>query len=347
MIYLDCERMKHPDTGLYHYCVNLATSLLREACKRGVDNFGLYLPKDKKYFFGPDVKVKTVSPFDRVILYDPKVKLWHMTTQLSRYQPRGCKKVLTIHDLNFLYEPITEEQRRRRLRLVLKNLKGADAIVAISEFTKNDIERHLDIGNRHIEVIYNGCDVYNGPVIEPTVKPKGRFLFAIGTILPKKNFHVLPPLLCGNDYELYIGGLLDSHEYAEKIMNVARRYGVADRVRLLGSVPEGQKHWFLSHCDAFLHPSLAEGFGLPVIEAMQYGRPVFLSDHTCLPEIGGRQAYFFNHEFDPEAMRREFEAGMSDFGNGIITADSVRKHALSFSWDEAARKYFDLYQRLL
>lgn len=347
MIYLDCERMKHPDTGLYHFCLNLASSLIEEAQRRGVKDFGLYLPKDKKNSFGSDIKVKTVGAFDRVLLYDPRIKLWHTTTQLSRYQPKGCKKVLTIHDLNFLYEPISDAQKQRRLQLVKKNLKGTDAIVAISNFTKDDIKKHLDIGNIPLEVIYNGCDVYKGQIIEPANKPKGKFLFAIGTVLPKKNFHVLPPLLRGNDYELYIGGIFDSQDYADKIINVAREYGVEDRVHLLGSVPEAQKHWYLKHCEAFLHPSIAEGFGLPVIEAMQYGRPVFLSVHTSLPEIGGQQAYYFNHDFEPDAMLREFEAGMKDFGSGDITAESVRERALSFSWDEAARRYFDLYQRLL
>lgn len=347
MIYLDCERLKHPDTGLYHYCLNLGKALIKEAERVGETKFGIYLPKNVKGIFGDGVKVKTVGVFDRMALYDPRIELWHTTTQLSSYQPLNGKKVLTIHDLNYLYEPLSDAQKSRRTKLVEKNLKGASAVVAISEFTKQDILKHIDVGNVPVEVIYNGCNRYDGPVSAPADKPKGKFLFAVGTVLPKKNFHVLPCLLKGNDYELIIGGIFDSLEYRQRILDEAKRHGVADRVHVIGSVPEAEKHWYMQNCEAFLHPSIAEGFGLPVVEAMQYGKPVFISDHTSLPEVGGNMAYYFNHEFDPDQMRREFESGMADFRNGGKTPEAIIAHARSFSWEEAARKYMELYRRVL
>lgn len=347
MILFDCERMKHSDTGLFHFCMNLAKALIAEADKQENIELGFYLPRNMTGFFGPDVKVKKVGHFDRAFLFDPKVDLWHISTQLSRYQPLNGRKILTIHDLNFLYEPLTESQKTRRRKLMEKNLRRTSAIVAISRFTKDDILRNIDVGDTPVEVIYNGCNRYDGVISRPEDAPVRPFLFAVGTVLPKKNFHVLPAILRGNDYELYIGGIFDSPAYVERIMAEAKRWGVADRVHLLGSVPESEKHWYLSHCDAFLHPSLAEGFGLPVIEAMQYGKPVFISDHTSLPEVGGDVAYYFNHDFDPDAMRGEFEAGMADFGKGAINPATVRARAMSFSWGEAARRHIDLYRRVL
>lgn len=347
MIYLDCERLKHPDTGLYHYCLNLGKALVDEARRRGEDDFGIYLHKRDRALFGQDVRCKTVGAFDRMALYDPRIDLWHTTTQLSSYQPLNGKKVLTIHDLNYLYEPLSQAQRDRRTKLVEKNMKRASAIVAISEFTKQDILRHLDVGNVPVEVIYNGCNVYSGPVTIPKDMPKGQFLFAVGTVLPKKNFHVLPNLLKGNDYELVIGGIFDSLEYRQRIIDEAKACGVEGRVHVIGSVPESEKHWYMEHCEAFLHPSIAEGFGLPVIEAMQYGKPVFISDHTSLPEVGGDKAYYFNHDFDPEMMRREFAEGMDDFRKGGKTPEAIINHARSFSWQEAAKHYMDLYHRVL
>lgn len=347
MIFFDCERLKHPNTGLYHYTLNLANAIAEEARRRGGVDLGFYVTKDKAALLDKAVPVKTVGSFDRALLFDPHIKLWHTSSQLSRYQPLNGKKVLTIHDLNFLYEPLTEGQKKRRLDIVKKNLRHCSHIIAISEFTRGDILRHLDIGDIPIEVIYNGCNVYDGPVTWPADAPDAPFLFAVGTVLPKKNFHVLPCLLKDNDYHLVVGGIFDSPAYVQRILDEANACGVGDRVHLTGGIPEAEKQWYLQNCTAFLHPSIAEGFGLPVIEAMQYGKPVFISDHTSLPEVGADKAYYFNHDFESGAMRREFEAGMADFGKGGINPESVRAHALSFSWQEAARRHLDLYQRVL
>ncbi len=347
MIFFDCERLKHPNTGLYHYTMNLANAMASEARKRGVDDLCFYVPESAAGLLDADVPVKKVGAFDRALLFDHRIKLWHTSSQLSRYQPLNGKKILTIHDLNFLYEPLTSGQIKRRLDIVKKNLRRCSAVITISEFTRSDVLRHLDLGDIPVEVIYNGCNLYNGPVTPPESVPRHPFLFAVGTVLPKKNFHVLPCLLRHNDYELVIAGIFDSPEYVRKIKDEAVAHGVSDRVHVVGGIAESEKQWYLRNCDAFLHPSIAEGFGLPVIEAMQYGKPVFISDHTSLPEVGGDQAYYFNHDFDPDAMRREFELGMSDFGKSSITPESVRKRALSFSWKDAAKRHFDLYRRVI
>ncbi len=347
MIIFDCERLKHPNTGLYHYTLNLSEALADEAIDRDDKRLMFYAPKDKADLLDPRIPVKRVGVFDRALLYDPRVKLWHTTSQLSRYQPKGCKKVLTIHDLNFLYEPLTDGQKRRRLDIVKRNLRGVEAIIAISEFTKADIERNLDLGGLPIEVIYNGCNHYYGPLEKPIDAPVKPFLFAVGTVVPKKNFHVLPALLVDNDYDLVVAGSIDREDYQKKILDEARRWGVADRVRVTGPISESVKHWYFKNCDAFLHPSIAEGFGLPVIEAMNYGKPVFISDHTSLPEVGGKVAYYFNHEFDPDGMRSEFHAGMEDFNSGKVTPADLMNHAKKFSWAEAARRHFDLYNEIL
>lgn len=347
MIFFDCERLKHPNTGLYHYTRQLANALARQHDSLGDNELCFYVPDDKKHLLDPSVKTRSVGPFDRAFLFDSRISLWHTSSQLSRYQPLNGKKILTIHDLNFMYEPLTEAQKRRRLGILRKNLRRASVIVAISEYTKTDIQKYLDTGDIPIEVIYNGCNRYEGEIAAPAQRPQSKFIFAVGTVLPKKNFHVLPALLRGNDYRLVIAGIYDSREYVGRIMEEAARFGVSDRVSLPGAVSEAEKHWYLRNCEAFVHPSIAEGFGLPVIEAMQYGKPVFISDHTSLPEVGGDVAYYFNHDFDPDAMLREFEAGMADFGTGSVNPESVRARALSFSWDEAARRHIELYRRVL
>jgi len=225
-------------------------------------------------------------------------------------------------------------------------MKNICRIVAISEFVKQDIMNNLDIGNTPVEVIYNGCNKYEGEVKAPASKPEHPFIFTIGTVLRKKNFHVLPCLLKNNDYELLIAGNIS--DYVQVIMEEAKQWNVSERVHFLGPLSESEKHWYLSNCEAFLFPSIAEGFGLPPIEAMQYGKPVFLSCHTCLPEIGGACAYYFNHDFDRNEMIKEFESGMRDYtDNRPVRETALKINAGRFDWDNSARRYADVYREIL
>jgi glycosyltransferase involved in cell wall biosynthesis len=134
-------------------------------------------------------------------------------------------------------------------------------------------------------------------------------------------------------------------DYVEKIIGEAKRLGVADRVHLVGPVSNEEKFWYYQHCLAFCFPSKAEGFGLPVLEAMHFGKPVFISRATSLPEIGGDKAYYFD-SFDPLAMQEVFEKGMNDYFNNQRTA-AIRQHADSFSWNRAVQEYLDVYRKLL
>lgn len=344
MIVFDCERMKYPNTGLYSFCDMLADALSQESHKRQ-EKLGFYVPNNLKGQWGGDHFYKSVKKFHKLYIPCSKdIKVWHTTYQLSSYIPKGRKIVLTVHDLNFLYEKKPRKQKKS-LQKMQRIVDKSDHIVTISEATYKDLLANIDTKGKPVDVIYNGCNVYEGDYKEPVQPPQQPFLFTIGTVLPKKNFHVLPCLLKDNDYELIIAGVRS--EYEIRIMEEAVKIGVEERVKIIGTVPEAEKHWYLLHCKAFLFPSIAEGFGLPVIEAMYYQKPVFLSDHTCLPEIGGDFAYYFNSTFEEKQMRAEFQKGMENFEKGEMDTDKMRKHALWFSWKTAARKYWEIYSKLL
>jgi glycosyltransferase involved in cell wall biosynthesis len=98
----------------------------------------------------------------------------------------------------------------------------------------------------------------------------------------------------------------------------------------------------MQHCEAFLFPSLAEGIGLPVVEAMYYGRPVILSTHTSLPEIGGAEAYYFK-DFEPASMRQTLEESLLHY-NATNAKEKIIARATSFSWDNAAMQYLKIYR---
>lgn len=341
-VIFDCERMKHPNVGLYFFCKQLANNLITEAEQRK-QNLALYVPKSLKGYWGDHIQYKTISPFHKLFIpCSPQIKVWHISNQMSSYIPHGPKIILTIHDLNFLYEKDFNKQQKYLKRLQ-HNVNYADEIVTISKFTKQDLLKHIDTNGKPISVIYNGCNLYQGEIKQPQQIPSEEFLFSIGTILPKKNFHILPRLLKDNSYELIIAGI--KSDYEKVIMQEAESEGVSNRVHIIGTIPEGEKHWYYQHCKAFVFPSLSEGFGLPVIEAMSHQKPIFLSPYTCLPEIGKQFAYYLDKEFRGEIMREQLKKGLIDFERRDSIAE--REYALGFSWQTAAAAYWDIYQKYL
>ena len=345
MVVFDCERMKHPNTGLYVFCDNVAGNLVKQKASL-IDGLGFFAPAACVGRWGENVAYMTVRQGYKVFMPRfEKVRVWHSAYQLTRYiPPKPIRQILTVHDLNFLYEK-PKYKHDRYLRALQKHIDRADYIVAISESTKLDLMNNVDLRGKYVEVVYNGLNHFAGDIVPPGKAPQGKFLFTVGTVLPKKNFHVLPALLTDNDYSLIIAG--NRSAYADRIMEEAERWGVSSRVHIVGPVPESVKFWYIKNCSAFMFPSVAEGFGLPVIEAMYYQKPIFLSDRTSLPEIGGNHVFYFDHDFDPDTMTVQFRRGMELFANGNVDCGLMRQHALGFSWERTARRYIGIYNTLL
>lgn len=347
-VLIDMHRLKNnPYNGLFIFSKDLGEQL---AMQQPADmTLHFYLPQHQFGLFGNGVHYARHRSIDKLYRFGTgRYDVWHITTTISWYKPfhSRVKVVYTLHDLNFLIEDQKNTERNKRvLNLIRKRAERADYIVAISDYVMNMAKEYLPIANKPQQVIYNGASALPPAKTKPPrYLPRRPFLFSIGQMYPRKNFHVLPPLLVGNDYELVIAGLHQT-DYANQIWEVAKKHGVADRIVLPGPVPEEEKHWYYQHCSAFLFPSIAEGFGLPVIEAMQYGKPVFLSMATSLPEIGGSAAYYFA-DFEAGAVQEVFEKGMLDFINNG-RANDVRSHARKFSWEAAASQYIDVYQKLV
>lgn len=345
-IAFDCERLKYPNTGLYTFCENLGKSLLKNAASD--QQITSYIPSSAKGIFGVHSAYLIQKPWHK--LFIPGMSdfdIWHSSNQVSRYFPSGNTKIiLTIHDLNFLIEKQQKYKINKNLRQIQERIDKASAIVCISNFVAEHVKQQLDVKHKHLSVIYNGCTITDYQEFDkPDHHPSKPFLFSIGTILPKKNFHVLPALLRGNDYELIIAGNLSSQEYINKIMQEADDHGVKDRVRIIGSISDEERSWYYKNCTAFVFPSVAEGFGLPVIEAMHYGKAIFLSTHTSLPEIGADAAYYFQN-FEPEHMSYVLKNGLEDFQISNM-AQKAKKRAAQFSWDETAKAYLKLYKTIV
>ncbi|KAI9429020.1 hypothetical protein F5148DRAFT_1296643, partial [Russula earlei] len=233
------------------------------------------------------------------------------------------------------------------LKQLQKKIEQADHVVAISRYVLDDVQQYINLDNKPATVIYNGCNITGSLTdIQPPVQlPQQPFLYTIGTITHKKNFHVLPALLAKNNYTLVISGIVQSEEYKQTIIEEAKKWGVENRVLFTGSINENDKYWYYQHCAAFVFPSLAEGFGLPVIEAMHFGRPVILSTLTSLPEVGGEAAYYFQN-FEPAHMQQVLANSLQHYNDTPHMATLIQERAALFNWEDTARQYLDIYRSL-
>lgn len=135
-------------------------------------------------------------------------------------------------------------------------------------------------------------------------------------------------------------------EYGDFVRRQVSRRRLDGKVGLPAQVSDGERQWLYDHCAAFLFPSLSEGFGFPVLEAMQAGRPVFVSRLTSLPEIAG--AYGFSFEsFVPHAMVATLAVGMARFATEPWRVAAQQAHAAAFTWQDTARRYVELYEAIV
>ena len=340
------DSMKYPNSGFFSFGKSLGEALLTQ--NNHQYDFTYYVHKRSIYTFTDSADLVYLSKLHKLIFPgNSKYELVHFTDQYCRLKPQKVsgKKILTIHDIN----PIHEKRKSdRKVAAHIEKLRGyiavCDKIVTISNFVANDILTYFPEAKDKLSVIYNGADKLQVPEDHvPLYVPKKPFLFTIGFIAAKKNFHVLPALLKGTDYELIISGV--ETPYKNKIREEAQKHECADRVTITGTISEYDKAWYYKNCEAFVFPSLAEGFGLPVIEAMHFGKPVFLSKFTSLPEIGGDAAFYFN-SFEPEHMRDVLEKGLKEFKDKNLSARSIA-HAEQFDWQSTARQYLELYNECL
>ncbi len=346
-VLLEMEKLKVPRSGLGQFCLHVGAELV--AARPAGTDLAFYVPRARVGTFGDEVRYLVHSPFHQVTgASRERFDVWHCIHQGSRYLPRSraTRLLLTIHDLNFL-QKYAGWRRAGKLRALQRRVDRADAVTFISAVTEATAREHLRLEGKPTRVVYNGNSLRAGPdAPRPRFAPAGPFLFAIGIVGPKKNFHVLVPFLraLGGGRSLVVAG--DARgPYAREILALARAEGVADRVLLPGPVADAEKAWLYANAEAFVFPSLAEGFGLPVVEAMSLGKPVFLSTRTSLPETGGSEAYYWP-DFAPGAMREVFERGMADYRADPAKPARLRAWAARFSWERAAREYLSLYEEL-
>ncbi|HLL12750.1 MAG TPA: glycosyltransferase family 1 protein [Rubrivivax sp.] len=308
--------------------------------------FSFHLREKLFGLFGSDVQYLPVNRWQRVQHVQPgsAFALWHSLHQLNKTLPPQAAgvRVVTVHDLNYLYGR-NALSRWRHHRRTLALARRTDVMVAISHHTAGDVQRHLG-WTGDIEVIHNGARSFVDAPREPlkgwAARDTRPFIYHLSRMSPSKNPTAIVELariwpemtfvMCGPP-----GDDAKKLRASVQLPNVEFHLGIS----------EAQKAWAYAHCAAFLFPSLTEGFGLPPIEAMHFGKPVVLARRTCLPEIGGDAADYLD-SFEPQAMKQVVQQALQRHGQPG-RADAIRQHAAQFDWDRAAAAYLALYARLL
>lgn len=340
------DRLKNPNCGLGQVSINMGRRIISKGSQEF--EFSFLLPGNGFPEFENKLKSIRLKPLRYIFDgYMKKYDICHVIHQLPSYKFGAARmNILTIHDLNFLYTK-TDRKKKKYLRKLQRNINKSDAITFISEFTRQICFENLHIHPDKItRVIYNGVTPPAKDFEKPAWLPSIRFLFCIGQFLEKKNFHVLLPFvkLLPEDSILVIAGE-NNTGYGQKIRQLISEYSLTNRVILPGAISEKQKNYLYHHCEAFLFPSIAEGFGLPVIEAMLCGKPVFCSNRTSLKEIGGEFAFFWNN-FESGEMVKIFNNGLAKFKDEDFKNRQFA-YATQFTHKKNIEGYLNIYRELL
>jgi glycosyltransferase involved in cell wall biosynthesis len=272
---------------------------------------------------------------------------------------RFCPAVVTIHDLAFMHYPeILDASARTYYSQVTSNAPRADAIIAVSESTRQDIAQFLDIPIEQIDVIYEAAaplytqlELREGEarVLNSTPVAAGTFMLFVSTLEPRKNLPTLLQALriCIDrrpeaGYRLVIVGRRGWRD--EAIFQTARDLKLADHVLFTGNVGQYDLRWLYNACRLYINPSLYEGFGLPLLEAMACGAACLAAATSSLPEIGGDAAIYVP-PLEAEQWADEIMALWDDEDRRAELGRMGVARAQQFSWNRAARETLKVYRR--
>ena len=282
----------------------------------------------------------------------------------------GCPYILTVHDLlEHMYGSRNASSLRRAMHFYLTRrvLRKAARIIAVSQFTKNEIEKLLSIADERIEVVYNAIDerFLHGHATEADREMIAQrylvnypFILYAGAIRPHKNvvriieaFSALKSELLketGKEQQfsdlklIFIGDDLSSHP---RLRRTVVRGGVQNDVRFLGFVPIDVLRIFYDVAKVFVFPSLYEGFGLPPLEAMAHGTPVVTSNTSSLPEVAGNAALLVNPENVFE-IRRGLQRALLDPILRTRMKQLGYEQAQRFSWTNSVSRILEIYREV-
>lgn len=261
--------------------------------------------------------------------------------------------ILTVHDLTLQFPLLYKLNNRMKLYIKFDKMgiKKADHIIAISQNTKNDLISKIGISEEKITTIYQGID-HN--IYKPQKKDnlyEFDYLLYVGSEQPRKNlesllkaFYILKKEF--KDLKLIKIGEPGLSEDRRNVLKIIKKYNLEDDIIFTGYIPEIELPHYYSNAKCFVFPSLYEGFGFPVIEAMACGCPVITSNVSSLPEIAGNAAVFVEPR-DISSLVNSIRMICTD---NIMRDRMIEKGLIQskkYSWDLTAKETMNVYKEFI
>jgi glycosyltransferase involved in cell wall biosynthesis len=294
----------------------------------------------------------------QIRLSSEKWRVFHGTNYWLPPLPPAVKGIVTVHDLAYLRLPHTLTSsyfRQRWIERMGQSISRAECVIAISQATANDLQEFYKVDPRKIRVVYYGIDQREIEWIDPAEKPKlrqrwnlpERFLLFVGTLNIRKNIlNAIKAFLTLDDPDLgfaIVGSPDNQHAEIEAFL---RDCPQRDRIRMFGYLDRADVETLYQLATAFAFPSLYEGFGLPMLEAMRRRLPVVAGDNSSLRELFHDTAVMV----DPLDIN-DIGRGMKQVvGDDCIRAALIEKgerKARTFTWPKAAEQTMEVYRSLL
>ena len=361
-IFIDATGLTEPITGLTNYSSNLMKEILAinngikftVLCSKSANNNQIeFLKKDPnvRVIYSSIPNVGPIRDLKYLFLY-PLINKHDLFHCLSSYLPFfkiRTKTIITIHDLKYLkLKNLMSSIKTNYLKISLKrSLYNADNIIAVSNSTASDIGEIIGL-NKKTKVIYeaNTLKIYPSSK-EEDKKINKKFFLCIGENRPHKNyFRVIKAYFqaCSESDEnfpnLFIAG-----NKVEELDSFIKDIGIDHKVSLMGKVSSKKIFWLYRNAFALVYASLYEGFGLPLLEAMNSKLPIITSNMHSTKEISDGAAYLV----DPYSID-EISGALINFYRNKNLRESLIQKGLDrekfFSWHKSAKQTYDIYQRI-
>ena len=365
---IDAHMLGHHETGNETYVLELARAFAEHDSG---DTFFLYveavdgLPREIRV--APHMRViqyATRSPLRRLAWELPqraladRLDVLHMSYNAPRRVPPPCALVVTIHDISFEHFPEFFPRRLRAfLRLsVPRSARAADQIITATANAKQDLITRYRLPAEKIAVTHYAAGAQFRRIKDATLLAAVRakyqtgdpFMLAVGNLQPRKNWTRLIRAFRHAKH---------TAQLPHKLVIVGQRSGLdasileaacddPDAVILTGYVPAEDLPLLYNAAQLFAYPSLYEGFGLPVVEAMACGTPVITSNVSCLPEIAGDAALLVNPYLETEIADTLVRLASDSSYRAELSARGLAR-ARAFSWERTAQQTLDAYRRAL
>lgn len=294
----------------------------------------------------------------RTNLEEDRIDLFHGLSNelpLNIHSVRGLKSVVTIHDLIFLHLPHCYPSIDR----VIYDCKSryacrrADHIIAVSECTKRDIIRFYDIPASKISVIYQGCDSVfsrqvskeDQEVVRLRYKLPEHYMLSVGSIEERKNTLVALQALNYLPEDLHLVLVGKYTPYTDKLIASAEKAGLTHRLHICHGIPFADLPVIYQRADTFIYPSLYEGFGIPILEALNSRLPVVAATGSCLEEAGGPHSLYADPH-DAESMAAAVRETLRPDVKQLMVEQGL-DWASRFTLKQMAEQTMSCYQEVL